>query len=144
MGTHPIFESDFDCLTGMSFGSDSLFAAFGTDGWSANNSKAPSVEDAYKATPGVDNSNQKINELLLENQRLKRILNIIRPPKQNKDSETGPICQINFYHNSASRHHKDEIIKLGRIQTKFLPNMYNQSCKTRIPGLIFQSCRFYK
>ena len=24
----------------MSFGSDSLFAAFGTDGWSANNSKA--------------------------------------------------------------------------------------------------------
>jgi len=74
--------------------------------------KAPSVEDAYKATPGVDNSNQKISELLLENQRLKRILNIIRPPKQNKDSETGPICQINFYHNSASRHHKDEIIKL--------------------------------
>lgn len=100
----------------MSFGSDSLFTAFGGDGWSANSTKAPTVEDAYKVVPGGD-KNQQMNDLLLENRRLKRLLNILQPPKENKDSETGPICQINFYHNSASRHHKDEVI---RLVTEFL------------------------
>ena len=33
------------------------------------------------------------------------------PPKPIKDSEKGPICQIGFYHNSLSRHHKDGLIK---------------------------------
>ena len=73
--------------------------------------KAPSVEDAYKATPGVDNSNQKINELLLENQRLKRILNIIRPPKQNKGTVLSVSSKIIIW-SSSFQDFKTEIIQI--------------------------------
>ena len=64
--------------------------------------------------PGMSHDSEaRVLELQLENGRLKRILNLLKPPRQDKNDEKGPICQINFYHNDASRHHKDEIIKLG-------------------------------
>jgi len=110
MGTHPIFESDFDCLTGMSaFDSESLFTAFDQVGW--NKAQAPTIDDAYEQLPD-ESDTDKVRRLQLENARLKRVVSLLVPPKPVKDQESGPLCQLNFYHNQLSRHHKDQIIKL--------------------------------
>ena len=69
----------------MSFGSDALFAAFESDGWSANSSKAPTVEDAYKELPS-ESPDDKLRKLEIENYHLRRLLNVVKPPK-NIDSE---------------------------------------------------------
>lgn len=39
-------------------------------------------------------------------------MQLLVPPKPIKESESGPLCQLNFYHNTLSRHHKDALIKL--------------------------------
>ena len=68
----------------------------------------------------------KIKEKFINSSAIKSVLCSVVEGKIELeiDSETGPICQINFYHNSASRHHKDEIIKLGADRTKV-----KQKCK---------------
>ena len=75
----------------MSFGSDTLFAAFESDGWSANSSKAPTVEDAYKELPNDVSVDDKLRKLEIENYQLRRLLNVVKPPK-NIDSEKA--CRI--------------------------------------------------
>lgn len=90
------------------FGSESLFTAFDQVGWNA--AQGPTIDDAYEEMPNETDSD-KLRRLQLENSKLKRVVKLMVPPKPIKDSEKGPICQIGFYHNSLSRHHKDGLIK---------------------------------
>jgi len=118
----------------MSFGSDALFTAFESDGWSANSSKAPTVEDAYKELP-TQSPDDKLRKLEIENYHLRRLLNVVKPPK-NIDSEKGPICQMNFYHNDTSRAHKDRII---RLVSDYLAEVAREKLEFRMPQLPYQN-----
>jgi len=93
----------------MSFGSEALFTAFDNEGWNTN--KAPTIEEAYKELP-QRTTKDRLNELELENENLKRICRILTPPKPIKDQDEGPLCQINFFHNQLSRYYKNELIQL--------------------------------
>ena len=53
-----------------------------------------------------------INNINTQKFRLRRTVQLLTPPKVIKESEAGPLCQINFYHNQLSRHHKDHVIRL--------------------------------
>lgn len=118
----------------MSFGSDALFTAFEASDWSANASAAPTVEDAYKELPGQAHPEDKMKDLEAENYRLRRLLNVVKPPK-NMDSEKGPICQINFYHNDLSRSHKDRII---RMVSDYMVEVARDKLAFNVPQLPYQ------
>ena len=98
--------------------------------------KAPTVEDAYKELPKDSlSTDDRLKELEVENYRLRRLLNVVKPPKQNRDSERGPICQINFYHNDTSRSHKDRII---RLVSDYLAEVAREKLDVKIPQLPYQ------
>jgi len=119
----------------MSFGSDALFTAFEASDWSANASTAPTVEDAYKELPGQSLApDARLSQLEIENYQLRRLLNVVKPPK-NMDSEKGPICQINFYHNDLSRSHKDRII---RMVSDYMVEVKNEKLTFNMPQLPYQ------
>ena len=79
----------------MSFGSEALFTAFDNEGWNSSKSvfsqsayyldldKAPTIEEAYKELPQKTNKD-KLYELELENEKLKRIVGILTPSKPIK------------------------------------------------------------
>ena len=79
----------------MSFGSEALFTAFDNEGWNTSKrlsrgkgfkldlDKAPTIEEAYKELP-QRTTKDRLNELELENENLKRIVGILAPPKPIK------------------------------------------------------------
>ena len=81
----------------MSFGSEALFTAFDNEGWNSSKltffetlvylvlDKAPTIEEAYKELPQKTNKD-KLYELELENEKLKRIVGILTPSKPIKGS----------------------------------------------------------
>ena len=94
------------------------------------------MEDAYKELPKDSlSTDDRMKELEIENYRLRRLLNVVKPPKQNRDSERGPICQINFYHNDTSRSHKDRII---RMVSDYLAEVAREKLDVKIPQLPYQ------